>query len=305
MKKLLKNSLIVESIILGLFVGLFVVNFWMMSLNFIPTSSHDTFYVFAAKSFQEGFINIMAFSIIFLFNISVIPLLFAFLSIFKKNNWGLLLAFYYFLSFSILLIVFQFMDNYLSFFTGFLMIVNFVFVCFIFVLIRIRKRIETKTTINLNNSNSAFKVLIINIIAIFVYLLIFFVPLYTFTRNGFVETVFLINLLSSGTPNIMMLYYSSIVIVMLLIIIYFFVDLLIKYSSKKTEFVTKSKELLMLIFIATSYFFLFGLSMQIFLTLRLRVATKTIAFLPMLLMIIIIFISAVLNEQYQTLEKQE
>ncbi len=305
MKSLFKKSWFIGASIIGLMVIVFFMNLWIMSLKLKSPFEGDSLWSLSSNLSDGDFMNIFAFILSLLFYLSIIPILLSGLSFLRKNNWGFVVAVTSLLGFVIALIIFQISFNDLSVFAIVLAILNIIFIVGIFVLLILRKRMldlnsalqKENIRVNLKDTKIPLYILIIDIIAILVFLVTFFVPLYQIFESGTTYNAIIIRVLFSGDTNIAIIIYFLVNFAIFLGIFLYFASCLSSYFFDRDRFINKSKILVSFSFIATIMFFLMGLTMYMYYIIEGSLA-QTFAFIPMLLMCIVIFAYAIFKGKY-------
>jgi hypothetical protein len=275
-----------------------------MSLSLTSIYDEDSILSLASNMSQGLNVTIYAFVLMILFYTSIIPILLSGFSLLRKNNWGIVTSILYNFGFLTALIVFQMIHNYVSVFAIILIIFNIILTVGIFVLVILRRKViefnKDEREIELNDSKFPIIVLIIDLIAIAVFLTTFVIPLYSIDETSSVYHAAIMRVLFSGDTNIRIIIAFIVNFSIFLGISLFFADSLTNYFFDKEKFIEKSKTLIIATFTATVAFFLTGLAMNIYLTLSLAESATTIAFIPMLLMFIVVFAYSILIGKYGT-----
>jgi len=299
MKKLFKKPWFIGLIIIALFLLVFFLNLWILSID-LPWPYRDNFWLLAKDLSSGDFVNIFAFIFTLLFYLSIIPILLSGISILKKNNKGFVIAIIYFIIFETLLIVFQSIFQYLSVFALVLIILNVIFMMGAFVLLIFRGKaisqlIDSKNDekeVRLSNSKIPLAVLIVDLIAVLILISTFIIPIYSVVISNSTYYGVLASVLFFGETKIEVVIYFLVNFALFLGVILYFAQCISYYFYDKENFIKKSKTLISYVFIVTLVFFLTGLAMVIYHTLFGNTA-QTIAYIPMLLISVVIFVFSV------------
>ncbi len=302
MKKLLKKSWFTSTLIIGLILIVFLMNLWIMSLQLSWSYENENFLSLTFSQLEGGTLYIFAFVIMLVFYASIIPLILSTISLIKKNSKWLVIAGLFFIGFEITLIVFQSISYYLSLLAAILIIVNFVLLLCVFALIILRSKIlKANGSIKIvekeeksGESKIPLLALFVNIIAVAIFLTTFVVPVYTWIKVGTDYNAVLINSLLQGDSNEVVIIYFFVNIILFLGIFLYFSDTLSNYVVNKDKFMLQSRKLVKTIVIATSIFFLTGLAIDILYTTIWDMNIQTIAYIPMAMMFVVIFINSIL-----------
>jgi hypothetical protein len=269
------------------------------------TSPHDdaNLWYFAYNISDGGYLSIFAFSLMLVFYISILPILLSGYSFLKKNSWGFIVAVIYFLGFETTLIVFQSLNNYLSIFALILIIINIVFIVGIFIMLIFRKKqlnltkglLNQDKEFDLSNSKIPLNVLFLDIASVLVFLTTFMIPLYSLVESEPIYNAIIIRVLFSGDTNIKIIIYFLANFLILVWVFLYFAQCFSFYIFDKERFIDKSKTLVIITFIATVMFFLTGLSIDMYLTIRWGIITQTSSFIPMIFMSVVIFVYSILK----------
>lgn len=296
MANLLKKSWFVDSLIIGMLLITFLLNLWAISLNMtIPYENENLFYL-AYNLFDGDYLYVFAFVLMLLFYISIVPLLFAGLSIYKRNSWGITSAVIYFLGFNTLLIVFQSIFNQLSVSAIILIIVAILLLVFVFVLNIFRHRAimitnslqqDIKET-KFNGTKFPLYLLVLDIVSVVIFSLTFFIPIYTILEFDPIYNAVVLNVLFLKETDTKVIVYFLINFIFFLRIFLYLAECLSYYLFDRDKFIDKSKSLIILIFISTILFFIAGLSINMYFTIRYGDISRTLSYIPMLIMLIVV-----------------
>ncbi|AUD62163.1 hypothetical protein BK010_00555 [Tenericutes bacterium MO-XQ] len=308
MKALFKKSWFTGVLALGLLLLIFLIDLWVMNLKLRIPYQNDTMMSLARDISDGDFINIFSFVLRILFFVAFIPLLLSGLSVFKKTNWGLTTGVLYFLGFNITLIVYQASYNALSIFSIILIIFNFILMTAIFITLIIRKKtlIEnsdikvTEKDKELTKSKIPLSVLIIDFVALAIALSTFFIPLYTLGGIDPYRPILISVLFTSDLSYDVIIYFFYNFVIFLSIFLYLS-RCLTYYFFDKSKFITESKSFINFIFVTTIIFFITGLSISTYYTLTGSIAS-TPAFIPMILMSVVIFAYSIFRGKYNAFE---
>ncbi|PKL00418.1 MAG: hypothetical protein CVV56_05995 [Tenericutes bacterium HGW-Tenericutes-1] len=307
MKELLKKSWFTGLITIGLLLLVFFLNLWILSLK-LNWPYSESFWELAKDLSSGDFINIIAFIFTLLFYISILPILISGISIIKKNNKGFVISMIYFIVFETLLIVFQSISTYLSVFAIVLIILNVVFTLGAFVMLILRGKnmdhtIDPKKEakeVLLKNTKIPLAVLIVDLIAVIILVSTFVFPVYSAVISNTIYHSVLASVLFLGETRIEVVIYFLVNFALFLGMVLYFAQCISYYFYDKESFIKKSKTLISYIFIVTLVFFLSGLGMVIYHTLIGNIA-QTIAYIPMLLNSVVIFVFSVLMGKFHAI----
>ncbi len=307
MERLFRKSWFVGALILGLIISVFFINLWILKLDFAVPYQGNTFMSLASNITYGSAVNIFAFILVFFFYIGIIPITLAFLSIYKRNSWGLVTAVLYFLGFIAAIISFQAINNYLSVFASVLMIINIIFILATVVLIIFRRKAfdlqESENVNKLDNSKIPLIILLIDVISLIVFLSTFVIPVYSLVEANY--SAIIINILFLGENNPRVIIYFFFNFIVLLFVVLSFADALSSYFFNKEKFIDKSKRLVVFSFLATAAFFVFGLAMEMYYTVMWGIVTETVAYIPMLSMFVVVLLNAILIGKYSDFSQIE
>jgi hypothetical protein len=308
MKNLFKKSWFFSILISSVVLILFLINLWIMSLNLKFPYQDESILALASNISDGGFEIIYAFVLMIVFFASIIPMLLSGFSLLRKHSWGIVITVLYNLGFSVALFVFQSLYNLMSTFSIILIIFNIIFALALFVLLIFRaKMIDFKKedrVIEINDTKLPIIILVIDILSVLVFLSTFVIPLYSTVEANSTYHASIIRVLFAGDTNIRIMIYFLANFAIFLGIFLFFADALTHYFLDKENFIQKSKSLIASTFAATIAFFLTGLAFSIFLTITWENLNSTIAFIPMFMMLIVVFIHAILIGKYDTVKQK-
>jgi hypothetical protein len=306
MKSLLKKPWFIGTLILGTMLIVFLLNLSVMSLKLKSPNDDDSIFSLARNISDGLYINIYSYVLRIVFLVAIVPMLLSIFSFFRKSNWGFITAVLYFLAFETSLIVFQVLYNGLTLFSVILIIINIVLIVGAFILLIFRHKMlylagefeMDEQNIKLSSTKIPLFVLVVDIVSIVVFLTTFFIPAYVLNETGSIYYATLINVLVLGDTTLETLIYFLVNFMIFLALFLYFAHAMSYYFFDKEKFILKSSTLINFSFIATIIFFLSGLTAYIYYTLQETVA-QTYAFIPMLLMCLVIFAFAIFKGKYR------
>lgn len=303
MRQLFRKPWFLGVSILSLLTLVLLINVWVLSLELKVPFDNDTFWSLSRDYETLEMMPIFSLIIVILFYGSMLPLLLIGISIIRKKRRAILGSIGYFLGFITTLIVFQVVTGYLSTPALVLLMINLVIMIMSVIAYMIRnsylgteKKEETDIVKQLKDSNIPLGVLLIDIVSILVYLTVFFVPMFTHTTSPAYHAI-LIRALFFGDTNIEVIAFFLANFAMLLGVFLYFSDVISHYFFDVERFIKKSRVLVNVLFILTLVFFFAGLGMTIFYTLE-GTPAQTISFIPLSLMVLVIFVFAVFKGKY-------
>ena len=310
MRNLFRKPWFTGTLIIGLMLIVFFLNLWIMSMKLTFPYQNNNFWQLAANLSVGNFANIYGFIFMLLFYISILPILLSGLSFIRKSNWGFMSGIIYFLVFESLFIIFQSIFGYLSIFSLILVIINFVLIVGMFVFLIFRKvslqqskaLIKSEKEVKLTETKIPLFVLLIDVIAILVLISTFVVPVYSMVEGNTIYYAILVNVLFFGDTRLEVLIYFLGNFALFLGMLMYFANCISNYFYDKDAFVKKSKNLVTLSFTITLMFFLMGLVMNIVHTLN-GVVAQTFAFIPMSLIIGLIFVFSIFLGKFNAFNK--
>ena len=306
MKALIKKPWFIGTVILGILVVTALTNLWILSLKL--TASYEDHTIFTlASNLSDGFINVFAFVLRIVYYGSLLMILLSGISLLRKRSRAVAFSISYFLGMLGAFIIFQAFYKYMSTFAIILIIINILLIIGSFVLFFIRAKFLSTTedsnnekNLQLNATKIPLTVLIIDIISIVVFLTTFFIPLYALIEQGSTYYAIMINVVLSGDTRIELVIYFLVNFTAFLAIFLYFAQSISYYYFDKDEFIQKSNQLINTNFFATIVFFLAGLTINMIYNLR-GDDVQTWAFIPTILMCIVIFYYAIARGKYNAL----
>lgn len=305
MKLLFKKTWFLQTLIAGFLFIVFFINLGILSLKLTTPYQDESLRSLASKLSDGDAINIFAFIFRVAFYVSIAPILLSGLSFIKKNSWGFVTALIYFLVFETSLIVFQSSYRILPVFAIILIVFNIILISGMFVLLIFRNKLIYESKENekeeenkkLSATKIPLSVLIIDTASIVVFLTTFFIPLYSLIEAESTYYAILIRVLFSGDTNYEVIIYFLINFIIFLSMFLYLAKCLSYYFFDKERFIVKSKTLINFAFISTIAFFITGLALDIYYTL-IGYSVQTAAFIPMLLMCVIIFVYSIFKGKF-------
>ncbi len=305
MKSLIKKPWFLGTLIFGLTILVFFMNLWIMSLSLVSPYEEDTIFKLASNFSNGGYIEIFSFGLMIVFYTSIAPVLFMGFSLLRKNGWGILSGVIYFLGYAITLIVYQTLYRSMTIFQMVLVIISIILVLAIFVFFVLRNKIllqnkglqKDEIELKLSATKIPLVVLIIDVISMLVFFTTFIIPIYSLTEGNDTYYAVAMNVIFNGDTSLQLIIYFLANFGLFLALFLYFTHCLSFYFFDKERFILKSNTYININFIATIMFFLLGLAIQMYYTLLGSVA-QTFAYIPMLLMIVVIFILAIIKGKY-------
>lgn len=305
MKSLFKKPWFTGTLILSLMVIVLLLNLWVMSLKLQFPYDDDTLLVLAKDISSGNFISIYSFILMIAFYGSIVTIILSGFSAFRKKNWGFIVTILYFILFDSALIVFQSSFGYLPLMSIVLIVLAFIFTMIAFVILIFRSRSLSVITDlqkeernqKLSHTKIPFTILILDLIAVLIFLSTFFIPLYSEVISGLTYYAIIINVLLYGNTELALIIYFFASFMVFLSLVLYSASCLSYFFFDKEKFIEKSKTLISFIFSVTIAFFLMGLTLDIIYSLR-GDNVQTISYIPMLLMCILIFIYAIFKGKY-------
>lgn len=307
MKDLFKKTWFIGTLFAGLMLMVFFINLWILSLKLTAPYGSSNFFALARNLGIGNYINIYAFVMVVLFYVSIVFLLLIIYQFIRKKQRGMMLSIVYFLGYEVALIVFQSSFSQLSVFALILTIISILcsvtaFVFYIFWrrdLMRSQYDLITETEDKLADSRIPLLVMAVNVVAIIVFMSVFFVPVYSTGQGASAYHAILIRVLLFGDTELSLIIFFLTAFVIFLSMFIYFATTLSSYYFDKKRFVLQSKILVTLGFVATVIFFIAGLAYGIIYTLR-GEAVQTVAFIPVTAMSVVMLSSSMFQGKYRT-----
>lgn len=308
MRDLFKKPWFLGILMVGVMLIVLLLNLWILSLKWVNPFADDNFWTLASDVSSGQLVNIYPFIFTIAFYASIIPVLLSGLSIIRKSNWGLITGIVYFLAYSIVLIIFQVLNHYLSLFALILIILSVILLVGalgLYIIRNIRLKLDEDQEVNekevaLKETNIPLFVLIIDIVSILILFSMFVIPVYSVVSSGDIYNAILVNVLFLGDTTLETLIYFLVNFALLLGGILYFANCLSSYIFDKERFIELSKTFIVFSFIVTLMYFFMGLVMTIYHTIDGSIA-QTYAFIPLFLMIIMVLAHAVYKGKFNAL----
>ncbi len=306
MKNLFKKPWFLSISIIGTLVLSYLLLFLVVNLR-IDNPFNGSFLALSRKFSTGDSVNVISFVLMIAFYVLVIPILISVFSIVRKKNWGILMA-------SVGLFIYSGALMVVLVINAVIMPVPIIILVITFLLesLSILGAIYRKKTLNLDNesvdkldengNSIAVKMLIIDALAILVILTTFFVPLYSRVHSGGTYTAILINALFAGDTNLEVVIYFLVSFFAFVGSLLYFANVLSYYFFDKKSFINKSKDIINLVLVLTFIFFAAGVAFNVIYTLQGN-KMSSIAFIPVLLMVIVNFLYAVLRGTFYKFAK--
>lgn len=310
MKNFLKNSKLIGFIIFGI-LGL--VGISSIINLFVPTteSSVSILGVAIADTYATGF-HITSIMLVVTTFLMILVIGLGLISIFKKNSFFLYLACFYSMGVQVFVFLYQILFSVLPYYSLILAIFNVVF-CFAaatFAILRrstIVREEDVSDQEELNNPETkqkaidkrklVIKMLILDIVSLFLLTSIFFVPLYAVDESGAIVQHILGFVVFKQAQTLMdMIFFFSFLVLYLTGLFGFIYSIADYYSNKKT-FSSESKSLIYYNLIVSAIFFLSGTIISCYYSVN-RITSNSFSFISLVLMGICCVILSILKGKY-------
>ena len=304
MKKLFGKLWFKGALIAFVSVVTFLIHLWILSLNLKGRFAGDTIFSLAKEISRPNIIIIYSFALTIAFYAFVIPLILSVFSILRKKNVGLSINVFYSFAFELALIGYQLFYSALSVFAVVLIIINIVLTLFAAMMLFLRSKAihqvkdeVTQKQTELSQTKVPTLVLIMLITSILVMLTFFFIPIYALNKPTGDENVILITVLFLGAPELENNIYFLVYFGLFLAALGFLARSMTTYFNNKEKFVQKAGNFINFAFITSLSFFLVGLVNDMYFTTLERpdFIIHNYSFIPMILMLVVIFIYAILK----------
>lgn len=305
MKQLIKKPWLIGIVITTILSLISLIHLWVLSLDLLSPYDTENFFSLANDIANGGVLVIFSFVVVVLFYVSLTTILISIFGIIRKTTWGMTPAIFFLLIFESALIVFHVINTLLSTFSLVLLILGIVLVISLVVLLVYRKRLLIGDTPNLNPTVEVKPlgkailraVLIIDIVSILVFMTTFIVPLYSLNDVSPDYHAIIIRALFFGDTNLEIIGSFLVNFTILLGVFLYFSDIISHYFFDQERFIQKSRTLINALFVSTLIFFIAGLALNIYYTLEGN-EVVTFAFIPIAMMVFVIFAFAVLKGKY-------
>ena len=305
MKQLIKKPWLIGIAITTILSLISLIHLWVLSLDLLSPYDTENFFSLANDIANGGVLVIFSFVVVVLFYVSLTTILISIFGTIRKTTWGMTPAIFFLLIFESALIVFHVINTLLSTFALVLLILGIVLVISLVVLLVYRKRLLIGDTPNLNPTVEVKPlgkailraVLIIDIVSILVFMTTFIVPLYSLNDVSPDYHAIIIRALFFGDTNLEIIGSFLVNFTILLGVFLYFSDIISHYFFDQERFIQKSRTLINALFVSTLIFFIAGLALNIYYTLEGN-EVVTFAFIPIAMMVFVIFAFAVLKGKY-------
>ena len=310
MKQFFKKQALISIAILAISIVVILLNLWILSTKLKWPNDDLTMFLLARDLSGGDAINIFSFVITILFYVSLLPSLLLIISVIKKKNQGLIFNVMYQLGYNTTVIVFQSVFSELRAFATTLIIINIVLLILYIILYVFRFKALSDLNVPIEeedepkqSSKIPFMVLLLDIVALLILASTFVIPMYSEINGSQITHAILIQTITQGTVDLTTVASFFIYFAIFLTIILDFAQTLTSYFNAKAYFVKKSNQLIFVIFTITVIYFISGFVMDIVLTLTTGANIQTFAYIPMLLMIVLLIENAVLKGKYITYQE--
>ncbi len=303
MKQLIKKPWLIGIAITTILSLISLIHLWVLSLDLLSPYDTENFFSLANDISNGGVLVIFSLVVVVLFYLSLTTILISIIGTIRKKTWGMMPSVFFLLVFESTLIVFHVINTLISTFALILLIISIVLVISLVVLLVYRKRLLNGSTPNpiveIKPLGKAIlrTVLIIDVISILVFMTTFVVPLFSLTDTSPDYHAIIIRALFFGDTNLEIISWFIVNFTILLGVFLYFSDIISHYFFDQERFIQKSRVLINALFVATLVFFIAGLALNIYYTLEGN-EVVTFAFIPIAMMVFVIFAFAVLKGKY-------
>ncbi len=306
MKDFFKKQWSIPVIIIGLMVLVCLFNILILTIS-LASPFDESIWAFSNQVPSDEVVPIFAFLLKLMFFISIGLIIYAGASLLlKQENKALISGIVYTVIFETLFLVFQIIFKCMSGFQIFLILFSFVIAVGMGFLYAYREKIfgvesESKTK-ELDKKIFLTKipitVLVIDIIAMFILILTFLIPLYSIKIGEDNYSMIMINVILAAETDIGVIISFFVSLVLTLVTLFNFYNCISLYFYNRASFIKKSKEFIIIVFTIVLLFFITGLAMSVFHTLM-GSETSTKAYIPSLFMGVLAIILSINIGQYR------
>jgi hypothetical protein len=310
MKNFLKNTKLIGFIILGI-LGL--VGILSIINLFVPTteSSVSILGVAISDTYATGF-RITSVMLVVTTFLMVLVIGLGLISIFKKTSFFLYLACFYSMGIQVFIFLYQILFSVLPYYSLILAIFNVV-LCFVaatFAILRrstIVREEDVSDQEELNNPETkqkaidkrklVIKMLILDIVSLFLLTSIFFVPLYAVDESGAIIQHVLGFVIFKQSQTLMDMIFFLSFLVLYLTGLFGFIYSIADYYSNKKNFSSESKSLIFFNLIVAAIFFLSGTIISCYYSVS-GITSSSLSFISLVLMGICCVVLSILKGKY-------
>jgi len=310
MKNFLKNTKLIGFIILGI-LGL--VGILSIINLFVPTteSSVSILGVAISDTYATGF-RITSVMLVVTTFLMVLVIGLGLISIFKKTSFFLYLACFYSMGIQVFVFLYQILFSVLPYYSLILAIFNVV-LCFVaatFAILRrstIVREEDVSDQEELNNPETkqkaidkrklVIKMLILDIVSLFLLTSIFFVPLYAVDESGAIIQHVLGFVIFKQSQTLMDMIFFLSFLVLYLTGLFGFIYSIADYYSNKKNFSSESKSLIFFNLIVAAIFFLSGTIISCYYSVS-GITSSSLSFISLVLMGICCVVLSILKGKY-------
>jgi hypothetical protein len=310
MKNFLKNTKLIGFIILGI-LGL--VGILSIINLFVPTteSSVSILGVAISDTYATGF-RITSVMLVVTTFLMVLVIGLGLISIFKKTSFFLYLACFYSMGIQVFIFLYQILFSVLPYYSLILAIFNVV-LCFVaatFAILRrstIVREEDVSDQEELNNPETkqkaidkrklVIKMLILDIVSLFLLTSIFFVPLYAVDESGAIIQHVLGFVIFKQSQTLMDMIFFLSFLVLYLTGLFGFIYSIADYYSNKKNFSSESKSLIFFNLIVAAIFFLSGKIISCYYSVS-GITSSSLSFISLVLMGICCVVLSILKGKY-------
>ncbi len=310
MKNFLKNTKLIGFIILGI-LGL--VGILSIINLFVPTteSSVSILGVAISDTYATGF-RITSVMLVVTTFLMVLVIGLSLISIFKKTSFFLYLACFYSMGIQVFIFLYQILFSVLPYYSLILAIFNVV-LCFVAATFAILRRstivreedVSDQEELNnpetkqkaINKRKLVIKMLILDIVSLFLLTSIFFVPLYAVDESGAIIQHVLGFVIFKQSQTLMDMIFFLSFLVLYLTGLFGFIYSIADYYSNKKNFSSESKSLIFFNLIVAAIFFLSGTIISCYYSVS-EITSSSLSFISLVLMGICCVVLSILKGKY-------
>lgn len=294
-------------IFLSIVFSILVLNYLVLSVSSVWPFEGDSVFTYTITSNNNFAFIFFVYALRIGFYTSLLLPIVTVITILRERTVGLFITGILFLAFGITTLIFQFNLPDISVFSYVLvsifigLSITLLVIAFIRTFIHFEKddtdlvdkpkKIEMKKELTpLEIKNNTKKLLVLDFISVVIYLLVFFIPLYTIvgTTRNYSQT--LVNVLFGLESDLMIVIIFFLFSAILFFTIVLLMNTFIIFKSSEEKFIKQSQRLMKILFISISTFFVIGLGIKVFSALFEETQINIISYIPLILIFIVYFI---------------
>jgi hypothetical protein len=298
-----------QAVILGIFIVAFFLNLGIMMMPLAGEYSKYSLMSLAAKITGSGITDgiVYSFALEIIFYVSILAIATAVISLFQKKELGFIFTIFYFLSYEVVILVFQAIYHCLNSGAIAIAVINIALALVSFVLLKFKKKNSENPAEEPTPNEKLISGLLLgfDVLGLLVLILaVFITPLYSVGTGSSLRTCTLGTVLFSTTAVMEDSIFFLVNLILVICCGLEFLSSLSSYFSDKKQFAKNSKNLLISELIVALEFFLLGYFIQFYYSFR-GTKASSISYVPLVCLGALSIVFAILKGKLDAIENKD